>query len=246
MRLKSLFAPLAVSAVLAVPASAFAQTAVWRLPAENAGYRASDDAPVSYYEVRQRAYDRGYREGAKEGEKDGRRGDRFEFQDERDFQRADKGYHRSLGDRERYRQIFRDGYASGYADGYSRVASYGRTGARPGAYGRQGPYGRQDTYGSGPYGRPGPYGQPGGYGSYGGPGSYSSPAFNNGARDGYEKGQEDARRNRSFDPLRHSWYRAGDRDYEGRYGPRDQYKDVYRRGFQQGYERGFNEGRYRR
>ncbi len=239
MTLKSLFVPLAVSAVLAVPASAFAQPAGWRLPSANAGYRSTDDAPVSYYEVRQRAYDRGYQEGAKEGEKDARRGDRFAFQDERDFQRGDKGYHRSFGDRERYRQIFRDGYATGYRDGYSRMASYGRNGARPGSYGRQ------DPYGTGPYGRPGPYGQQGGYGSSGGYGSYASPAFDNGARDGYDKGREDASRNRSFDPLRHSWYRAGDRHYESRYGPRDQYKDIYRRGFQQGYERGFNEGRYR-
>ena len=70
-------------------------------------------------------------------------------------------------------------------------------------------------------------------------------AFDNGARDGYEKGLEDLRKNRSFDPRRHSWYRSGDRHYEGRYGSREQYKDVYRQGFQQGYERGYQEGRYR-
>ena len=72
-----------------------------------------------------------------------------------------------------------------------------------------------------------------------------SLAFDNGSRDGYEKGREDIRKNRSFDPLRHSWYRSGDRHYEGQYGSRDEYKNIYRRGFQQGYERGYQEGRYR-
>ena len=74
---------------------------------------------------------------------------------------------------------------------------------------------------------------------------YSGPAFENGARDGYEKGLEDIRKNRSFDPLRHSWYRSGDRHYEREYGFKDDYKDTYRRGFQQGYERAFQGGRYR-
>ena len=67
----------------------------------------------------------------------------------------------------------------------------------------------------------------------------------NGARDGYEKGVEDARKNRSFDPLRHAWYRSGDRHFEGRYGSREQYKDLYRDGFRDGYERGYGESRYR-
>ena len=52
----------------------------------------------------------------------------------------------------------------------------------------------------------------------------------NGARDGYEKGREDAAQQRSFDPLRHTWYRVGDRHYEDRYGSREHYKDIYRRG----------------
>jgi len=87
-----------------------------------------------------------------------------------------------------------------------------------------------------------------GYGNvpYGGRyGGYNDMAFQNGANDGYEKGVEDARKNRSFDPLRHDWYRSGDRHYESRYGSKDQYKNVYRDGFRSGYDRGFAEGRYR-
>jgi flagellar biosynthesis/type III secretory pathway protein FliH len=233
MSLRSVLAPLAASAVLLGPASALAQPPAWRLPSDTAVNRSLDDAPISYPEIRRVAYDEGYREGLKRGEQDGRRGARFAYQDEREFQRGDKGYHRNYGDRERYRQIFRDGYVSGYQNGYAR---YSRAGGYNGPY-SQGPYGRPQ----GPYVQQG--GNYGGYGGYGG--GYYTPAFDNGSRDGYEKGQEDARKNRSYDPLRHSWYRAGDRHYEGRYGSREQYKDVYRRGFQEGYERGYRDGRYR-
>jgi flagellar biosynthesis/type III secretory pathway protein FliH len=236
MSFKSFIAPLAATVFVLGPVSAFAQSPAWRQPSDTARYRSLDDGQ-SYSGIRRAAYDEGYRDGVRKGEQDGRRGARFAYQDERDFQRADRGYHRSFGDRERYRQIFREGYASGYSDGYSRYSPYGRNDGRQGPYAQQGPYGRPQ----GPYGQQGGYRNPGGYGS----GAYYSPAFDNGARDGYEKGQEDARKNRSFDPLRHSWYRSGDRHYEGRYGARQQYKDVYRRGFQQGYERGFREGRYR-
>jgi flagellar biosynthesis/type III secretory pathway protein FliH len=237
MAFTNLVVPFAASALLSIPAAALSQTADWQVAnSPTARVRYTDTAPVSYYELRQRAYDQGYRQGADEGEKDARRGDRFNYHDEREYQRADRGYHRSLGDRERYRQIFRDGYAAGYSAAYSRIARYDRyerNDGRPGAYPRQEPYAQQ-----------GGYGGYGGYGRYPG-GAPSSPVFDYGARDGYEKGLEDARKNRSFDPLRHSWYRSGDRHYNGRYGSREQYKNVYRQGFQRGYERGYEEGRYR-
>jgi flagellar biosynthesis/type III secretory pathway protein FliH len=238
MSLKQFLGPTAVFAFFAVPSIALAQASTWPLQAQSAAVaraRYADDQPASYYDLRRRAYDQGYREGLQEGEKDGRRGDRFAYQDEREFQRADRGYNRQFGDRERYRQIFRDGYVNGYSDGYSRYSRNGRYDRRPGDY-RQGPYGQQGGWGS--------WGG-GAYGRYPNSGYYSQ-AIDNGARDGYEKGLEDARKNRSFDPRRHSWYRSGDRHYENRYGSREQYKDVYREGFQRGYERGYQENRYRR
>jgi len=70
---------------------------------------------------------------------------------------------------------------------------------------------------------------------------YNSVAYDNGQRDGYEKGREDGRDNDSFDPVRHSRYRSGDRGYNSRYGTRDDYKLVYREGFESGYERGYRE-----
>jgi hypothetical protein len=81
------------------------------------------------------------------------------------------------------------------------------------------------------------------YGSYPNDRGYgnNSVAFQSGERDGYEKGREDARDNDSYDPVRHSWYRSGDRGYNNRYGTRDDYKLVYRDGFESGYERGYRE-----
>ena len=236
-------------AALALTAPAQAQTRGWL----DDGRSYSAPAQQSYYDSGRAAYDTGFREGLKEGEKDGRKNDRFAYQDEKSFQRADKGYHREYGPVERYRQSFRTGYAAGYSQGYQRYSPNYRNGRGNDRYGNNGRYGngrvvpRRDT--RDPYGYPStggyptyPQQYPGSYGQYGGS---NSIAVQNGVSDGYEKGVEDARKNRSFDPLRHAWYRSGDRRYEGRLGSREQYKDLYRQGFRDGYERGFREGRYR-
>lgn len=68
---------------------------------------------------------------------------------------------------------------------------------------------------------------------------YNTVAYDNGFRDGLEKGREDARDRDSFDPVRHSWYRNGNRGYNSRYGTRDQYKLVYRDGFEAGYAQAY-------
>jgi flagellar biosynthesis/type III secretory pathway protein FliH len=200
----------------------------------------TDEARQPYNESRRVAYDNGYREGLREGEREARSRNAFNYQDERTWQRADKGYHRSFGDAVRYQQSFRTGYAAGYSDGYRRFApdySYrgnGTGGIYPntgGGYPVQGSYGYR---GQGGYGAPG-------QGRYG-----YSPAYSNGTNDGYEKGREDARDRDSYDPLRHKWYREGDHDYKSQYGPRQQYENVYREGFKEGYERGYREWAYRR
>jgi hypothetical protein len=67
-------------------------------------------------------------------------------------------------------------------------------------------------------------------------------AFDNGYADGYEKGLDDGRDRRAYDPVRHQWYRQGDRGYDSRYGSRAQYQNVYRDGFRSGYEAGYCEG----
>ena len=211
-----------VLGVLAFAVAAPAQ-AQWGRPESRQGY----GYPM---EVRRAAYDRGFREGRTEGEKDGRSRDPFRYQDEGDYRRGDIGYNRNYGDVERYRQTFREGFAAGYSDGYRRYST---------GYGSNGGYGPNNDRGYG-YPQSGP-----GYGYPQDRDQRSISPFDIGARDGYEKGQEDARDNDRFDPRRHKWYRDGDHDYNSRYGSRDRYKDEYRRGFTQGYERGYQESRYR-
>jgi hypothetical protein len=69
----------------------------------------------------------------------------------------------------------------------------------------------------------------------------NSVAYDSGYRDGLEKGREDANRNNSYDPVRHSWYRSGDRGYNSRYGTKDSYKLTYRDGFEAGYDQSYRQ-----
>jgi flagellar biosynthesis/type III secretory pathway protein FliH len=249
-----LFVPVLGFAALALAAPARAQSSAW-LDHYRPSY--SDAQRQTYYDARRVAYDNGYREGLKEGEKDARKREARRWQDEKTWQHADKGYRREYGDFERYRQAFRTGYSDGYSEAYNRYApGYGRYDNGPwdnGRYGdgravprRDGTYDDPDDRNY-PNQYPGRYPNqyPGGYGQYGGSYGYDQAAFDNGARDGYEKGVEDARKGRSYDPLRHDWYRSADRNYDRQYGTKDAYRDVYRQGFKDGYERGYRGGYYR-
>ncbi|HSC27108.1 MAG TPA: hypothetical protein VLD67_07530 [Vicinamibacterales bacterium] len=222
---KLLLVPAAGLAALALAAPARAQFGI-----AHPSY--GDEARQPFYQSRRVAYDNGYREGLKLGEKHARKRDRFEYRTERTWQRGDKGYHRTYGDREWYRQSFRAGFEAGYTNGYRRVAGYGWGGY---GSGRAVP---RDTnpYPGGRYQYPGQYGY--GYGF-----SWAREA---GLRDGYQKGREDARDRDRFDPVRHSWYRSGDRGYKREYGPKEQYENAYREAFRDGYERGYRDWRYSR
>jgi hypothetical protein len=173
-------------------------------------------------DARRVAYDNGYRRGIDNGERDARARRAANHRDDSAYRDGDWGYDRRFGSHGQYRQLFRDGYEVGYRDGYARYA-------RGGGYGSYGGYGtpRNDRG----------YGYPGGYG-------YGDPARDYGYREGFEKGAEDARDGDRFDPLRHKWYREGDRHYNSRYGSRDRYMAAYRDAFRQGYEEGYR-GRYR-
>ena len=74
-----------------------------------------------------------------------------------------------------------------------------------------------------------------------GRGEYSSVPLDNGYKDGYDKGREDARENDSYDPVRHSRYRSADRGYNQRYGTKEEYKNIYREGFRAGYDDGYRD-----
>jgi hypothetical protein len=77
-------------------------------------------------------------------------------------------------------------------------------------------------------------------------GWYGNVAFDNGYRDGYQKGVEDVRDDDRFDPGRHGRYKSADRGYDSRYGSKDFYRDSYREGFTAGYSQGYREYRQAR
>jgi hypothetical protein len=70
------------------------------------------------FQLRQTALNAGYNNGIQEGRKDRKRGDRFDYRDEGDFQKATEDFSSRLGDRELYKRYFREGFANGYEDGY--------------------------------------------------------------------------------------------------------------------------------
>lgn len=212
---------LAAVFLLSVGVPAGAQVGAW----------GGDRGRGHYDDSSRQAYDNGYRRGAERGERDGRSGRAMNFRDERDYREGDWGYNGRYGSREFYRRTFREGFEAGYYEGYRR---YGRGRAVP-------RYGYPDGRRSPDYGRyPDRDGRYGGYGyGYG-----HSLAFDNGYRDGLEKGRKDWRSRKSHDLLRHDWYRDGDRHYKREYGPRDQYKDAYRDGFRRGYDEAFQSGRW--
>jgi hypothetical protein len=90
-----------------------------------------------------------------------------------------------------------------------------------------------------PYAYPDRSPVPGIRGRYG----YGSVAFDNGYKDGFDKGRADGRDRDAYDPVRHSRYRSADRGYDRRYGSKDQYKDGYRDGFRAGYDQGYRDAR---
>ena len=182
-----------------------------------------------YGRVDARAYDIGYREGIQAGERDARRNRPSGFEYDKDYRRADKGYHWRYGDREAYRHEFRRGYERGYREAYRANAGYGRYNDR-GRYGYPQRYPNDNGRYEGTYPR-------GGYG-------YRSPAAQYGFDEGYQKGSEDARDGDVYDPVRQKWYREGDRHYDSRYGSRDQWKNEYREAFKAGYDEGYRTGRF--
>src|SRR6185436_7536121 len=120
---------LALVVFLVLPASALSQTRgrdgrwdrndEWRRNDRNRRGRDWDGGYGVSFELRQTALNAGYNNGIQEGRKDRRRGERFEYRDEGDYQKATEDYSSRLGDRELYRSYFREGFANGYRAGYS-------------------------------------------------------------------------------------------------------------------------------
>ena len=81
-----------------------------------------DDGYGNYggsYELRQTALNAGANAGNEAGRKDRRKGNRFDYQDSNEYQKATKDYNSRLGDRETYRRYFREAFEHGYRDGWN-------------------------------------------------------------------------------------------------------------------------------
>ncbi len=80
------------------------------------GYRNGRGGNQSY------ARNQGYRIGYQDGLNDGRRDfdSRHKFQPEKagNYKHADRGYNSSFGDKNSYKQVYRNGYLQGYRAGY--------------------------------------------------------------------------------------------------------------------------------
>jgi hypothetical protein len=76
-------------------------------------------------------------------------------------------------------------------------------------------------------------------------GGYRDFAYDNGYRDGLQKGRDDAHDRKAYDPVRQKWYRDASRGYNDRYGAKVQYQNDYRAGFEAGYADAYrNNGGY--
>jgi hypothetical protein len=172
--------------------------------------------PRSSVRIDDRAYRNGYDEGRTQGERDGRDGRAFDYGRHREYKTATEGYGGD-GNRNEYREIFRQGFVAGYDDGYRRYAR---------------------SFPQYPSSRPPVYGD-----RDRGVAAYRSPAASRGYQDGFDEGRKDGRDGKRFDPAAESRYRSGDHGYEREYGSRDAYKRDYRAAFEDGYDRGYRESR---
>jgi len=69
---------------------------------------------------------------------------------------------------------------------------------------------------------------------------YQSEAYGQGLERGIRAGEEDSRRNQSFQFTDESDYRSADAGYRSQYGPRELYRDEFRRGYEAGYRTGYS------
>ena len=117
-----------------------------------------------------------------------------------------------------------------YGGGYRNDPYYGRN--DPSGYPNNGRAVPRDGRVRDPrYGTSDPY--------YNGRYGYGTQAYDQGYRDGLEKGREDGKGNNRYDVNRHSWYRSANRGYDDDFGTRSEYQVRYRDGFQAGYAEGF-------
>jgi hypothetical protein len=93
----------------------------WRNRRGDRGNRFNDGYPDlgGSFDLRQTALNAGANQGIRAGRDDRRKGRSFNYQDERDFQKATKDYSSRLGDLGLYKIYYRQAFSHAYADGYA-------------------------------------------------------------------------------------------------------------------------------
>ena len=84
--------------------------------------RTANDGYGNYggsFDLRQTALNAGFADGVKEGRRDRSRGERMDWSDESDYQKATRDYSSRLGDRSLYMTYYRQAFENGYRDGYA-------------------------------------------------------------------------------------------------------------------------------
>jgi len=172
--------------------------------------QANDWSKVRVYRA---GYEQGYRDGVVRGEHG---------------YREDAGYARWMGHKGEYKKGYREGFQAAYhGNGHGRFARRDPryAGRHPGGYLSNGYWGGSDyrDYGRGRFDHDLAY----------------ERGMDRGYLKGLEKGREDFRKHRDFDPARHKQYRNADDGYKSSYGDRRNYEAGYRRAFEDGYRQSY-------
>jgi hypothetical protein len=72
------------------------------------------------YGMQNQAYQMGFRDGMNDGANDRQEGHSFTPQKREHYKHADSGYNSSFGDKDQYKQAYRDGFMAGYRRGFGK------------------------------------------------------------------------------------------------------------------------------
>lgn len=183
---------------------------------------------------KQYGYNFGYQDGYQFGRDSVARGAPYNYHSE-EFRYADRGYYRSLGEKDDFQHGYRDGYKQGFSDGYN---------GRPGRF----VYGNDrssrdypirlnpsDDRGEGFERNPQSYGQYRERES-----GNRSVADDFGYRDGRAQGEKDMIKGKPFRPSKNDRFEDADHGYQKEFGKKKLYKEEYRQAFIQGYRDAYN------
>jgi flagellar biosynthesis/type III secretory pathway protein FliH len=193
--------------------------------------------------TRQYAFVLGYHNAYTEGEDARQHGYRISYSNMPGYRNSMNGHLAWMGHPDTYRDGYRNGYEDGFKDGYGgRQRRYDRHDVeRVLGDSIRNVYGRDDYYPGRGRGR-GRDDHNEGWGR--GRGRYDRNevlriAQQNGYREGFEHGQSDRARGRSFSYQHSSEYRNATHGYRWEYGDRALYQQGFRDGYRRGYEAGY-------